>query len=424
MRVCGKPRISKVWLICGLLFCATVLNYMDRQTLAITAPLIQRELGLDNSRFGLLLSAFFYSYGCMQVVVGFLLDRVSVRWGYALALLWWSAAGAATGFARTFDQLFACRTLLGVGEAANWPAALRIVSRVVPPEKRSVANGIFNSGSSAGAVITPLLMIWLSTRWNWRVGFIVIGGLAAVWVALWIWVTRSSPSLGGPESISQSGAATAKEPSSWPKILRAPRFWGLMVASAFANPCYYFYSSWLPSYFVQEKAIAFGTELGNLVTVPFLGLGLGSALGGLPAVYLSRNGMRPATARTILLGICTLCMTSVCLVTAIQSTPVLLALIFMVTLSMGAWMANYLSAVQEVSQRHVSAVSGIIGSVGGFCGALCIWAVGSVSQIAHGFRPVFAVLGMLPIIATLGIVLTPEPRAQTDRLIRSVPASN
>src|SRR5581483_6575144 len=367
--------------------------------------LIQKELDLDNSRFGLLLSAFFYSYGLAQLGVGFLLDRVSVRWGYALAILWWSAAGAATGVAHTFGQLFACRMLLGVGEAANWPAALRVVSRVVPPEKRPLANGIFNSGSSAGAVITPSLMIWLSTRWNWRIGFVAISCLALVWVALWLWASHSLPS-------TQDAPAKATESSSWPEILRAPRFWGLMLASSLANPCYYFYSNWLPTYFVQDKAVVFGSDLGKLVTIPFLALGLGSAFGGLPALRLIRAGVAPAKARAIVLGACALCMASVFFMNGAKSLYALMSLLFVVAFSMGAWMANYLSAVQEVSHRNVSAVSGVIGGVGGFCGAFCIWAVGSVSQVAHGFQPVFAALAVLPAFATLAIVLTSEPAAE------------
>src|SRR5581483_12483588 len=167
---------------------------MDRQTLSMAAPLIQKELSLDNARFGLLASAFFFTYGAMMGVTGWIMDRISIRWGYAATVLVWSLAGTFTGAANNFTQLFACRLLLGVGEAANWPAALRVVSRVVPSEKRPLANGIFNSGSSAGAVITPSLMIWLSTRWNWRIGFVAIGCLALVWVALWLWASHSLPS--------------------------------------------------------------------------------------------------------------------------------------------------------------------------------------------------------------------------------------
>src|SRR5215469_2455166 len=172
----GLRVVSAVsWAVAVLLFMATVLNYMDRQTLSMAAPLIQRELALDNAKFGLLASAFFFTYGAMMGISGWILDRVSIRWGYAATVLVWSLAGTLTGAAANFTQLFSCRLILGIGEAANWPAALRVISRVVPPEKRSLMNGFFNSGASVGAVITPPLMVFLSIRAGWRFAFVVIG---------------------------------------------------------------------------------------------------------------------------------------------------------------------------------------------------------------------------------------------------------
>ena len=143
------------WAVCGILFLATVLNYLDRQTLSMAAPLIQRDLSLDNAHIGMLFSAFFYTYGLMMAIAGWILDRVSVRLGYAVSVFLWSVAGALTGLITNFGELFGCRLLLGIGEAANWPAALRTVARVMPPEKRSLANGLFNSGASVGAIIAP-----------------------------------------------------------------------------------------------------------------------------------------------------------------------------------------------------------------------------------------------------------------------------
>lgn len=187
----AAPSVPAIaWAVAALLFLVTVLNYMDRQTLSMAAPLVQKELHLDNARFGLLASAFFFTYGAMQGVTGLILDRVSIRWGYPICVLVWSMAGALTGASANFSQLFACRLLLGVGEAANWPAALRVVSRILPPDKRSFGNGLFNSGASIGAVITPPLMVYLSMRSGWRFAFVVIGISGLFWVIAWLVITR------------------------------------------------------------------------------------------------------------------------------------------------------------------------------------------------------------------------------------------
>jgi ACS family hexuronate transporter-like MFS transporter len=395
---------------------------MDRQTLSMAAPLIQHELSLDNSRFGLLASAFFFTYGAMMGVTGWILDRVSIRWGYAATVLLWSLAGTFTGAASNFAQLFACRLLLGVGEAANWPAALRVVSRVIPTEKRSLVNGFFNSGASAGAVITPPLMVFLSMRSGWRFAFVAIGLLGFIWVAAWLLLTRRLPSIDDRSGPADNSAAAAAESvytlTTWREILGSGRFWGLIVSAVFYNPCYYFYSTWLPTYFVQQRGVPFGPELGRLMMVPYIGFGVGSMVGGLPVIWLSRHGWAVRRSRKLIVSIATTLMLPVIAVPHIRATTAVLAIIFGMAVSLGVWIAHYLSALQDVSERQVSSVSGIIGACGAFAGALGMWGVGIITSKAGGFTPVFVALGLMPVVATLGIVVPrwPYPPADKDNL--------
>jgi ACS family hexuronate transporter-like MFS transporter len=417
-----NPPVSAIaYVIAILLFLATVLNYMDRQTLSMAAPLIQRELSLDNERFGLLASAFFFTYGAMMGVTGWVLDRVSIRWGYAATVLIWSLAGTLTGAAANFAQLFGCRLMLGAGEAANWPAALRVVSRVIPPEKRSLANGFFNSGASAGAVITPPLMVFLSMRSGWRFAFVAIGLLGVVWVVAWLLVTRFAPVIEERSEPAQDSAAApdanAYTLTTWREILGSGRFWGLIVSSVFYNPCYYFYSTWLPTYFVQQRGVAFGPELGRLMMVPYIGFGLGSMLGGLPVLWLSRRGWPVRRSRKLIVSLATLLMLPIMAVPHVHEIPAVLTIIFALAVSLGVWIAHYLSALQDVSERQVSSVSGIIGAFGAFAGAFGMWIVGVVTTKAGGFTPVFLALGIMPVVATLGIVVPRwpyTPRGDSD----------
>src|SRR5262249_24844993 len=159
-------------------------------------------------------------------------------------------------------------------------------------EKRSLVNGFFNSGASAGAVITPPLMVFLSMGWSWRFAFVAIGLLGVLWVAAWLLVTRLAPSI--DERSEPPGNAPALDNpytlTTWREILGSGRFWGLIVSAITYNPCYYFYSTWLPTFFVQQRGVPFGPELGRLMMVPYIGFGVGSMLGGVPVLWLSRRG--------------------------------------------------------------------------------------------------------------------------------------
>lgn len=403
------------WIICAFLFLATVLNYMDRQTLSVTAPLIQQELNLNNAQLGLLLSAFFYTYGGMQLVVGLVIDRINARLSYALAVGWWSLAGALTSLVNGFGQLFACRLMLGIGEAANWPAAMRIISRTMSPKERSLANGFFTSGSSIGALITPPLVIWLSMRWGWRSGFLVVGILGFIWALCWLAFYPKEMENNSPDEETEnyepvSGTKlqttpTGKSLSGWAEILRSRQFWGLVIASAFANPCQYFYASWLPTYLIQERGFSFGMGLGGVLVVPFIGLDVGYLLGGLAVVHLCKRGAEVEASRKLVMKVSMILMLLAIAIPWAETTTSAMVLIFIATLSLASWQSNYLSFVEEVSHNHVAAVSGTIGSAGAFSGALFIWLTGQVSQNTHSFVLIFIALGIMPIIATFGVIV-------------------
>lgn len=176
------------WGICWLMFASTVLNYMDRQTMAQVGPLIKGEFGLKNEDFGWVMAAFSLTYAVFQVPAGYLVDRWDVRRTYAGAVAFWSLAGMSAAFSPSLGILLVLRAVLGVGESFNWPCALRATAQVLPPADRSLGNGIFNSGAAVGAVLTPLVVTKLADAYGWRVPFVVVGALGFVWVAVWLTV--------------------------------------------------------------------------------------------------------------------------------------------------------------------------------------------------------------------------------------------
>src|SRR5580765_918957 len=177
------------WGIVWLTFLATTLNYMDRQTLQSTATYIKADFGLDEEGYGWISFWFSLSYGLFQFPAGFLADRWNLRRLYVAALLVWSAAGFMIGMSDTVLMMSACRFVLGLGEAFNWPCAATIVRRIIPQESRGLANGIFHSGASMGAILTPLLVLVLVVNggFGWRLVFQLVGALGLAWAVLWYW---------------------------------------------------------------------------------------------------------------------------------------------------------------------------------------------------------------------------------------------
>jgi ACS family hexuronate transporter-like MFS transporter len=190
----GPPRgPAWKWWVCGLLLLATMLNYMDRLTLNLTAKLVMQAFNLDEQDYGQLESAFAVAFAMGSITFGWLADRINVRWLYPAALLAWSLAGFSTGVVESFGQLIACRFFLGLFEGSNWPCALRTTQRILPPAQRPMGNSILQSGAAVGAVVTPLLVRFLVTDGDsWRAVFLVVGGVGVTWVFLWLPSVRSA----------------------------------------------------------------------------------------------------------------------------------------------------------------------------------------------------------------------------------------
>ena len=204
------------WGICWLMFASTVLNYMDRQAIALVGPQIKGEYRLDNEQFGWVLAAFSMTYALFQVPAGYLVDRWDVRWTYAGAVGFWSLAGMAAAFSPNLATLILLRALLGVGESFNWPCALRVTAAILPPKDRSLGNGIFNSGAAVGAVLTPVMVTLLTARYGWRTAFFTVGMLGFVWVAVWLTL------MGGARRQSLAGEGLEKPPAKDPDAFSSP----------------------------------------------------------------------------------------------------------------------------------------------------------------------------------------------------------
>lgn len=263
------------WYICGLLFFASTINYIDRQTISVLKPHLQSLMHWSESDYGWIVFAFQVAYAIMMVISGKVIDRLGTRVGFALAMVWWSLAAMAHAFCRNVFQFEAARFFLGAGEAANFPASIKSVAEWFPKRERALATGIFNSGTNIGAVVGTAMTAWLTLRWGWGTAFIFTGSLGFLWLAAWLlfyrapgkhsWLSRAEV-----EYISEqeAGAAGENQPRiAWRNIFRYREAWGFILAKFMTDPVWWFYIFWLPSYLEQSRGFSL-TQIGIFAGIP------------------------------------------------------------------------------------------------------------------------------------------------------------
>lgn len=384
------------WKVCGFLLFATALSYLDRQALSVAAPLVTKELGLDNRQLGLLLSAFFYTYAVMHLFVGYFLDRYNIRIVYGLFVGCWSLAQVASGLSRGFWELFVTRMFLGAFETAGQVGAARIIARIVPAKDRSFANGIMMSGGSLGAVIAPVLVLELSATIGWRGAFSVLGAIGLGWAAAWLWWFRPPREVlyGKPD----------ESPTPWGEILRKPQFWACAAAASCGVPLIHIVSSWIPTFLVQQWGLKVGGDLSRYLFLIYLGLDVGFVGGGFLVRRLVQGGAKVTTARRQTLLAAAGLMLAVLAVPYATDVRLAVAAIFALNVGRACWGAIFLTYNQEIAPGRVGMVAGIMGSIGAFSGAVMVWLIGVVSQNA-GFNPAFFGMGLLVVCGTLPLLM-------------------
>jgi len=378
-------RLQKKWQLCIVLFLATTLNYLDRQTMSILAPALQRELHLNNEALGWLFAVFYYAYTFSQMAVGPILDRSNLRWAFATAVLLWSIVSVLTGLSNGFVALLIFRLSLGVVESANWPAGMRVVARMLEPRERALGNGIFTSGTSVGALVAPGLILGISAMFGWRWAFVLIGSLGALWICGWVLSTRG-PNMAHvwSETAAPESKGLAGQLAVFRDIVTSPRFVPVFVVAVLVNPCLYFSVNWLPTYFAQQRGLSPGRQMGWILTAIYLGLDIGNLACGSVILALTRRGSSVQAARRAVFILATLSLVCCAAVPLLSMAGAVVALV-LVNFGLGIWAAMYLTMAQEVSATHVSTAIGILSGFGSLAGALAMWAVGRVTQQTHSF---------------------------------------
>jgi ACS family hexuronate transporter-like MFS transporter len=415
------------WVICGLLFFGTLVNYIDRGTIAILAHPLQQLFHWSENDYGWIVFAFQVSYAIMMLGFGGIVDRLGTRFGYALAMTWWSLAAMGHALARGVMSFAAARFLLGAGEAGNFPASIKAVAEWFPKRERALATAIFNSATSAGTVVAYPFVGWLFLKWGWKAAFIGTGALGFACLAAWqllYRLPRQHPWL-TPAELQQIETTDGEGPDSpgkglsWVEIFRYRQAWGFTLAKFLTDPIWWFYIFWLPKYLIEARHFSIA-GLALFGTIPWVAAVPGSIVGGWLSGFLLRRGHSVNFARKTALLACALLMPAGILAVFSRSPWWALAFISVATAAHQGWSANvYTLASDMFPKRDVGSVVGLGGAAGAFGGAIIARVAGFTLQWFHSYVPLFLIAGVMHplaivllqlIIPRIGTVTPPAAR--------------
>jgi ACS family hexuronate transporter-like MFS transporter len=390
------------WWIAGLLFLATVINYVDRQCLSVLAPVLRDEFGMTNADYSRIVSAFMLAYLIMQTGSGRLMDWLGTKAGFAVCILWWSAAAMLHAAARSAVQLGLFRFLLGLGEAGNWPGAVKAVSEWFPARERAFAIGLFNSGSTVGATVAPPLVAWLALGYGWRNAFLITGALGFFWLVLWLVLYRrpqEHPWLRPAElEWIRSGQEQARlgERIRWRSLFGYREVWGLVLGRMLADPVWWFYVFWLPEYLKRERDFSLAM-IGYFAWIPFLAADIGNLTGGALSGMLLKRRVPVLRARKAVMLVCALLMLAGIPAVRVGEAWAAVALISLVTFAYSAWAANILTLPADLfPPQIVASVSGLSGT-GAAAGGMIFTLITGYVVDRFSYLPVFTAAGLMPL---------------------------
>ena len=364
----GKVR----WAMLAMVFFATTLNYIDRAALGIMQPVLAKAMNWTAQDYANINFWFQAGYAIGYVLQGRLIDRIGVKKGFALAVLVWSAAAAAHGLVASVVGFMACRFILGLAEAGNYPSCIKTIRQWFPVGERAIATGVFNAGTNVGAMVTPLLIPFIMAVWGWQVAFYVIGAVGLVWLAFWLksyYNPENHPTVKHAElDYIQHGHEQAEPQVSMAKVLRLRATWAYAIGNMLTAPVFWFYLYWLPPYLNKQYNLGISVvQMGLPLIVIFLAADFGSVFGGVLSSSMIGRRMKPVTARLLSMLICAACIVPVIFASSANGVWMAVLYISIAIAAHQAWTVNLWSLAMDMAPKN--AVSSSFG-VGGTCGAI------------------------------------------------------
>lgn len=397
------------WWICGLLLLASTINYMDRQTLANAAVRITQSFQLSQEQYGTLELGFGWAFAVGSIATGLLADRVSIRWLYPSFVLLWSATGVATAMVDSYTGLLGCRILLGFFEAGHWPCAIKTTQRLLAPEDRSLGNSVLQSGTSIGAIITPLILRLLMTDdpESWRPAFQIVGLTGLGWIAAWFLLVRGGDL--GHLPIPKNSL------SIW-RVLASRRMVAILLVIAFINTGWQLLRAWLPKFLQEGRGYDESSAL-YFNAAFFVATDIGCLGAGALTWWLHRRGLGVHRARTLVFLACSVLAALTALAAVLPKGPLLLATLLAVGAGALGVFPIYHAFTQDLSPHHQGKISGV-GGVAAFILSPAHTYFGRLVDRTGSFDLGIAVAGCLPLLAFV-VLLTvwlqpPSPAPPTQ----------
>jgi MFS transporter, ACS family, hexuronate transporter len=407
------------WVICALLFFATTINYIDRQVIGILKPVLTENLGWNEIDYSNIIFAFQLAYALGYSVVGRVMDRVGVRLGLSVAVAVWSVAAMAHAAMRSVTGFCIARAGLGLAEGGNFPGAVRAVSEWFPKRERALATGIFNAGSNVGALITPLLVPWLTVRWGWPSAFLATGGLGIVWLLAWL-LLYVHPETGGRVSEAELAHIRGDPPdpvvtASWLELLRYRQTWAFVTGMFLTGPVWWFYLFWIPDFLHKQHGLNL-VQLGPPLVVIYLMTDVGSVAGGWLSSRLIQGGWSVNAGRKTAMLACACCVVPVFFTAWITKLWVATIVIGLAASAHQGFAANLFTLVSDTAPRRlVGSIVGIGGTAAAVGGMLVAKFAGYVLEWTHTFVPMF-VLASGAYLVALAVIHLLNPRLEPMRL--------
>jgi ACS family hexuronate transporter-like MFS transporter len=423
------------WIICALLFFAATINYIDRQVIGILKTTLVEEFGWQDERiYAAIVFSFQLAYAIGLLVAGPVMDKLGTRRGFAIAVVLWSIAAMAHGAAGWFPGLrlpslnldattgfsivllsgaaagFAlARFALGLGEAGNFPAAIKTVAEWFPRKERALATGIFNSGTNVGALVSPLAVPWITLHWGWQWAFIATGLIGFIWVIWWLAVYRAPeqhPRLSAGElAYIRSDAPELLTPIPWRNLIRHRQTWAFALGKFMTDPIWWLYLFWIPDFLHRNHKLDLNS-IGLPLVVVYLVADVGSIGGGWLSSSLIKRGWTVNRARKTAMLLCALAVVPIVAAARASNLWLAVALVSLAAAAHQGWSANLFTLVSDTfPRRAVGSVVGMGGMAGAVGGMVIALIVGEVLQRTGSYVPIFIIAGSAYLAALLVIHL-------------------
>ncbi len=391
------------WSICAMLFIATAINFMDRQIIAVLAPLLQSKIGWTDLQYSYIIGGFQFSYAIGLVFAGRMVDKIGTRYGYAIVMGVWSIAAMSHSLATGIVGFTLARIFLGFGESGNFPCAIKTTAEWFPQKERSLATGIFNSGSSVGAILAPALVPFVALRYGWQAAFFVTGISGMMWILFWLPYYRPPTKflrLSKKEydyiHFEREAAAAAMP---WKDLFGYRQTWAFAVGKFLTDPIWWFYLFWLPSFLDKRFHLGLG-HLGLPLIIIYSASVIGSVGGGWLPEFLNRRGMAMNRARLRAMLICACLATPIFFLSRVNSVWIAVALLSLAVATHQGWSANLFTTPSDMfPNAAVGSVTGIGGTGGSLGGVIFSMGVGWILHLTHSYSLIFGISASAYLVA-------------------------